>query len=218
MLLPKNAHQFFINGPVGQLDCLELSSSSTNIIIGVAIVFHPDPKGGGTYTNKIVQTIAKVLNSKGCICYCPNLRGVGLSDGNHDFGNAEVDDGLAIYDYIVTKYPNLPITLAGFSFGTRIASAVAKLISYEKLILVGPAVTRYDVTIENPEKTLVIHGDEDEVIPFEDVLKWSKVQNQPVISFPNTGHFFHGKLIPLQNLLTNLISISSQRKISKIEI
>lgn len=205
MLLPKNARQFFIQGPVGQLDCLELLPATDNIL-GVALVFHPDPKGGGTYTNKIVQTIAKVLNSKGYICYCPNLRGVGLSDGVHDFGNAEVEDGLAIYEYAIKHYSNMPITLAGFSFGTRIASALANdNILYDCLLLIGPAVTRYEVIIENPEKTLVIHGNEDEVIPLEDVLQWSKIQNQPVISFPNTGHFFHGKIVQLNELLCRLI-------------
>lgn len=204
MLLPKNARQFFIHGPVGQLDCLELSPSTDNIL-GVALVFHPDPKGGGTYTNKIVQTIAKALNSKGYLCYCPNLRGVGLSDGAHDFGNAEIEDGLAVYEYAIKHSSNMPITLAGFSFGTRIASALANKILYDSLVLIGPAVTRYDVIVDNPGKTIVVHGDEDEVIPLVDVLQWSKIQNQPVISFPNSGHFFHGKLLQLNELLRRLI-------------
>ena len=216
--IPKNAKQLFINGPKGQLDCLELlptnkneldSNSQKNDIYvtnefgasGVAIIFHPNPVEGGTNTNKIVQTIAKVLTQKGYICYCPNLRGVGLSAGEHDFGNGEVADGMAVHKYVREHYPNLPLVLAGFSFGTKIASNLAHQVDYTKLILVGPAVTRHDITIENSNKTIVIHGDEDEVIPFLDVLKWSKTQNQAIISFPNTGHFFHGKLVQLQNLL-----------------
>lgn len=205
MLLPKNAKQLFIPGPAGQLDCLELIPNNTIYIIGVAIIFHPDPKGGGSYTNKIVQTMAKVLNSKGYICYCPNLRGVGLSDGIHDFGNKEVDDGMAVYQYLYESKRELPIILGGFSFGTKIASSLASKIDYEKLILVGPAVTRYCVIVENPDKTIVIHGDDDEVIEFDAVLKWGREQNQPIIVFPNTGHFFHGKLIQLQNLLSTIL-------------
>lgn len=204
MLLSKNASQFFIMGPVGQLDCLELKPNHQEVN-GFAIIFHPDPKGGGTYTNKIVQTLAKVLNNKGYICYCPNLRGVGLSDGEHDFGNGEVEDGIAVYNYVKNKFPDLSAILGGFSFGTKIASSLAQRLDYNKLILVGPAVTRYEVKINNPEKSVVIHGDEDEVISLDAVLKWSREENQPVLVVPNSGHFFHGKLIILQNLLTQLI-------------
>ncbi|MDD3267449.1 MAG: alpha/beta hydrolase, partial [Burkholderiales bacterium] len=164
VLLPKNARQIIISGPEGALDTLELSPKET-VVKGVAIVFHPDPKGGGTYTNKIVQTIAKVLNKKDYICYCPNLRGVGMSAGEHDFGNGEVEDGIAVYDYIKSLYPNLPIVFAGFSFGTAVASNVAnKVGDYEKLLLIGPAVTRYSVVVPDKDKTLVIHGEDDEVI------------------------------------------------------
>lgn len=215
---PKNAKQIFIPGPVGQLDCLELlpkklpdsstQKSDPNVtnnieLIGIAIIFHPNPIEGGTNTNKIVQTLAKVLNQKGYICYCPNLRGVGLSDGEHDFGISEVDDGMAIHKYAIEHYPNLPLILGGFSFGTKIASSLAHKVEYNKLILVGPAVTRHEIIIEASDKTIVIHGDEDKVIPFAEIMHWSKVQNQPVICFPNTGHFFHGKLVQLQNLLNS---------------
>ena len=143
MFMPKNARQLLIAGPVGSLDTMELSPKAE--IRGIAIVIHPDPKGGGTYTNKIVQTIAKILNGKGYLCYCPNLRGVGLSAGEHDFGKSEVDDALAVYNYAIVQYPNLPVVLAGFSFGTAVASNLAAQVEHQKLILIGPAVTRYSV-------------------------------------------------------------------------
>lgn len=199
--LPKNARQMFINGPAGQLDCLELLPKDSDDTRGIAIIFHPNPVEGGSNTNKIVQTLARVLNQKGYICYCPNLRGVGLSDGIHDFGKSEVNDAMAVYQYATACYPALPLVLGGFSFGTKIASSLAAGVEYTKLILIGPAVTRHEIVVTNPDKTIVIHGDEDEVISFNDVLKWSKIQNQAIISFPNTGHFFHGKLVQLQNLL-----------------
>lgn len=204
LLLPRNARQIFIKSPDGVLDTLELSPK-TNQIIGVAVVFHPDPKGGGTYTNKIVQTVAKVLNNKGYLCFCPNLRGVGESSGQHDFGKGEVADGLAIIDYIKQSHPNLPIFLAGFSFGTAVASNVAKLINYQQLLLIGPAVTRYNVVVPNNDKTIVIHGQDDEVIGLDDVFTWANNYNIPVTVFSKTGHFFHGKLVALQNYLEQII-------------
>ena len=203
ILIPKNARQLFIPGPVGTLDCLELVPENT--ISGIAIICHPDPTAGGTNTNKIVQTVAKVLSQKGYICYCPNLRGVGMSDGEHDFGVGEVEDAKAIYNYIRTLYPDLPLVLSGFSFGTGIASQLALQVEHQKLILIGPAVTRLNVVVPNVNKTIVIHGELDEIIALEAVFNWARGHNQPIIWFPNTGHFFHGKILALQNLLTTTV-------------
>lgn len=205
LLMPKNARQIMINGPEGLLDTLELTPKGA--IKGVAIVFHPDPKGGGTYTNKIVQTIAKVLNQKDYVCFCPNLRGVGQSDGVHDMGNGEVADGIAVYNYIRSQYPDLPLVLAGFSFGTAIASNVAAQVEHKKLVLVGPAVTRYNVVVPDKNKTLVLHGEEDEVISLLDASNWAETNDVPIAVFMKTGHFFHGKLVQLQNYLTQIVAV-----------
>jgi hypothetical protein len=188
-LLPKNAVTLFIPGPVGQLDCLRLDPSSTN--------------GGGTYTNKIVQTLARFLNSRGYICFCPNLRGVGRSEGEHDYGRGEVGDAVAIHRYVTTLYPDLLLVVAGFSFGCAIASALAKQVEHHKLILVAPAVTRYTIYVPDRTKTLVIHGEDDEIISLNDAFLWAKQHDQSIIWFPNTTHFFHGKLVNLTNVLNN---------------
>jgi alpha/beta superfamily hydrolase len=205
ILLPKNAQQVMINSQVGLLDTLILSPKDTPS--GIAIIIHPDPKGGGTYTNKIVQTIAKVLNQKGYVCFCPNLRGVGGSSGEHDMGIGEIEDCLAVYNYAITQYSNLPVVLAGFSFGTAVASNAALQIEHKKLILVGPAVTRYNVVVPDKNKTLVIHGQEDEVISYDEVAKWAEEYDIPVSVFMKTGHFFHGKLIQLQNYLNQILAV-----------
>lgn len=200
LFLPRNAVQLFIPGPVGQLDCLRLDPTVEEIK-GLAIIFHPDPKGGGTYTNKIVQTLAKALNSKGYICYCPNLRGVGLSEGIHDYGKGEIDDAVTIHQYITKLHPDLALVLAGFSFGCAIASALATKTIHQKLILVAPAVTRHTIFVPDPAKTLAIHGLDDEVIPFADAILWAQKHEQSIICLPHTTHFFHGKLTNLINSL-----------------
>lgn len=200
--IPKNARHLFIDGPVGKLDCIELSPLNGNEITGIAIVCHPDPKGGGTNTNKIVQTIAKVLNQNGYLCICPNLRGVGQSDGEHDYGRGEIEDLRAIYYHLRANYTQ-PLVLGGFSLGAAIISQFANIVEHKKLILVGPAVTRIEVMVPRSIDTIVIHGEEDEVVSMEKVQEWSRDKNQPIVWCPNTGHFFHGKLMLLQNLLSN---------------
>jgi alpha/beta superfamily hydrolase len=201
-LLPNNAQQLFINGPAGRLDTLELQPKDK--ISGIGIIIHPDPKGGGTYTNKIVQSVAKILAKKGCICFCPNLRGVGLSAGEHSYGRDEGADAYAVLSYAQLHYPGLPCIIAGFSFGSAIAAQLAQRVEHKQLILIGPAVTRYTIEVPDSAKTIVIHGQEDEIIELSDVYSWAERFNLPVAVFPKTGHFFHGKLIQLQNYL-NLV-------------
>ena len=206
-LLPKNARQFFIAGPAGKLDTLELAPRPEIALRGIAIIFHPDPKGGGSYTNKIVQSMAKVMVAKGYLVLCPNLRGVGMSEGTHDFGIAEIADGRAVYQYAQHNYPQLAVVLGGFSFGCTIAANLAAQVACHYLILIGPAVTRYAVPVTNPERMLVIHGQDDEIIPLAEVYAWAATYTLPLSIFPQTGHFFHGKLIPLQNYLAQMLNL-----------
>lgn len=203
VLLPKNAEQLFIAGPVGKLDCLLLKPAGE--VKALAVLFHPNPIGGGSYTHKVIQSMARVLNQKGYLCLCPNLRGVGMSDGEHDFGISEVQDGLAAYDYLRALYPSLPCALGGFSFGTSIASHVANQREYTQLILAGAAVSRFDVIVPHADRAIIVHGEEDELISLANVLQWAGEFGVLVTVFPKTGHFFHTKLIQLQNYLAKMI-------------
>jgi len=61
-----------INGPVGNLETLYLPAQGAER--GVAVINHPNPTQGGTFTNKVIQTAAKCLAQMGLHCYLPNLR------------------------------------------------------------------------------------------------------------------------------------------------
>jgi alpha/beta superfamily hydrolase len=49
--------------------------------------------------------------------------------------------------------------------------------------------------------TLVIHGEADEVVPLASTLDWARPQTQPVVVVPGVGHYFHGQLTVLKNLV-----------------
>ncbi|SFM97094.1 hypothetical protein SAMN05660284_00156 [Formivibrio citricus] len=192
-----------IAGPEGRLECLRLASAR-EIPCGIALVAHPNPTEGGTFTNKIVHTLAKTLSRLGYVAYCPNLRGVGNSEGCHDKGHGEVDDMAAVLAHARAENPQLQrLTLAGFSFGTYVQAQLRQRLGEheaEDMILIGPAISRYEFPTV-PAHTLVIHGEEDEVIPLGAVLDWARPQHLPVVVMPGTGHFFHGKLTFLADLV-----------------
>lgn len=192
-----------IEGPVGQLDTLFIPSQPKEIK-GVAVICHPNPLEGGNNTNKIVQTVAKTLSEQGYHCYCPNLRGVGESDGEHDYGKGEVEDVLSVIDYAKEVNNSHNVILAGFSFGAYVALFVSHHVELERLLLIGAAVGHYEVDAPNSpkaQKTFVLHGEDDDVIALQNVLDWARPQNLPVMVLPGTGHFFHGQLIKLKQIL-----------------
>jgi len=87
----------------------------------------PNPPQGGTFTNKVIQTAAKALSQLGFHCYLPNLRGVGNSEGTHDYGRGETQDCIAVIDYARAQHPEAELfALAGFSFGGYVATFAAQ--------------------------------------------------------------------------------------------
>ncbi len=192
----------FITGPVGQLETIVIPAK--NAVRGVAIICHPNPRQGGNHTNKVVQTMAKALSEQGYPSYCPNLRGVGQSGGEHDYGQGEVEDVLAVIEYAKKTEQTDSVVLAGFSFGAYVSLFVSHHTPLERLLLIGTAVGMYEriepVTFD-AEKTFVLHGEEDDVVPLQNVLNWARPQNLPVMVVPGTGHFFHGQLVGLKKIL-----------------
>ncbi|MGH8754952.1 MAG: alpha/beta hydrolase [Burkholderiales bacterium] len=167
---------------------------------GIALIAHPHPQFGGTLDNKVVHTLAKAFFELGYIALRPNLRGAGKSQGSYDEGKGETQDMLAVADYAKSRFGDLPLVLAGFSFGAFVQSRVIKQLPAEKLVLVAPAVERFDVG-GVPANTLVIHGAQDDVVPLAAVLAWAQPQELQVRVLPGAGHFFHGQLPQLKQIV-----------------
>lgn len=197
----------WIDGPVGRLQTIFMPTDLP--LRGVAVINHPNPTQGGTFTNKVIQTAAKALNTQGFHCYLPNLRGVGESDGEHDYGRGEVEDCLAVVAYAQAAHHDAKqLILSGFSFGGFVALTAANHHQPDALLLLAPAVGMYEdkgMPSPCPQQTLLIHGAEDEVVPFQNALSWASSQDIAVFAFPDTTHFFHGKLIMLRQYIEKLL-------------
>ena len=166
----------------------------------MALVAHPHPLFGGTLDNKVVQTLAKAFFASGYCALRLNFRGVGASDGVFDEGRGEIEDFLALAEHARSTYVGGELALGGFSFGGFVAASAAQQLGPKHLVLVAPAVGRFPVGTV-PAGTLVVHGEEDDVVPLKDALDWARPQQLPIVVFPGAGHFFHGNLVALQKLV-----------------
>src|SRR5512138_2277387 len=118
--MPRRIESLMIDGPAGRLEAL-LEEPEHGDPVEAALVCHPHPQHGGTMHNKVVYRIARGLRKAGCVVLRFNYRGVNLSDGAYAGGEGELDDAAAALEVLLDRYHTLPLTLAGFSFGSRIA-------------------------------------------------------------------------------------------------
>ncbi len=192
--------RFGIQGPAGNIEVHAYDPGEKRR--GIALVAHPHPLFGGTMENKVVQTLAKSFLELGYLAVRFNFRGVGKSEGIHDSGGGETSDALFLLEYLESREGPLPLVLAGFSFGGYVQAKVAAVKKPEKLVLVAPAVKKFEVP-EVAGNPLLIHGEEDEVIPLQDLFDWARPQGHVVTVLPGTGHFFHGKLTQIKQIVMN---------------
>jgi alpha/beta superfamily hydrolase len=202
--LTRGERRELIAGPAGALEvALNLPDADPR---GIALVAHPHPQHGGSLDNKVAQTLARTFAALGYAGVRFNFRGAGKSEGTFDDGVGETDDALAALAYAQREFPAIvqtPPVLAGFSFGSYVQTRVAHAVKAERLVLVGAAVKRFPIE-HVPADTIVIHGEDDDVVALSDVFAWARPQALPVIVFPGCGHFFHGRLAQLQQVIVGM--------------
>jgi alpha/beta superfamily hydrolase len=187
-------------GPAGTIDVA--IDAPADQPVGTAVICHPHPQHGGTLDNKVVITLVRAFVQLGFRAVRFNFRGVGASQGIWDEGAGEIDDALAVIGAF--REPDRPFMLAGFSFGAYVASQAAARLpddaKPQRLVLVGPS-TQKQAMAAVPADTVVVHGEIDEVVPLAATLDWARPQALPVIVLPGVGHFFHGQLTLLKNVV-----------------
>jgi len=166
----------------------------------IVVLAHPLPTMGGTMENKVVTTLAKTFVELGFVALRFNFRGVGGSEGEFDNGIGEVEDVLAVVRYARQEYGDLPLILSGFSFGGYVQACAAQQLHPFQLVLAAPAVGRFAMP-SVPHNTLLIHGEQDEVVPLADVLHWARPQQLPIVVLPGAEHFFHGRLNQIKQIV-----------------
>jgi len=200
-------HRTILQGEVGDIEAIiHLPDDyDESRVKAIAVCCHPHPLYEGAMSNKVVHTLAKAFAKMGLVSVRFNFRGVGQSEGEHDEGIGETDDLVKVCLQLSSYFEGASIWLAGFSFGSFIAANAAERINASQLISIAPPVDRYDFDglVTNNSPWLVVMGEEDEIVPPAGVFEW--IDRHPgrcqLIRFPETGHFFHGKLVKLSDQL-----------------
>jgi alpha/beta superfamily hydrolase len=200
-----------IDGPAGLIEVVIEDPATPPL--GLAVIAHPHPLMGGTMDNKVVHTLVRAFVLQGWRAVRFNFRGVGQSESAWDEGRGETADMLAVLAHHQTDpaMRGLPVALAGFSFGGYVAAqAYARLAQVAadqpavtvpaQLVLISPATSRFEVP-KVPAQTLVVEGEQDDVVPLDSVLEWARPQGLPVTVVPGTGHFYHGQLGLLRDIV-----------------
>lgn len=208
--------EHIVQGAAGDLQLQVDVPESPDTDCPVVLICHPHPLYGGSLQNKVVHMLAKSFNDNGLTTVRFNFRGVGRSQGEFDHGKGEADDVLTIAEYL--RQDVKKIWLAGFSFGAYVAARAYNNIQAERLLLVAPSVTLYDMNdIHNIRIPWgVIQGSDDEVIDPAAVNAWLAIQQQaPVLHWlEGAGHFFHGRLNDLRDIIHQDWQASQGRRCS----
>jgi alpha/beta superfamily hydrolase len=208
--MPRRIESHFIAGPAGRLESL-LEEPEHGGPTEACLVCHPHPLFGGTMHNKVVYRLARGLRRTGSVVLRFNFRGVNLSEGVHDEGTGELEDARTALTFLRERYPELPYSLAGFSFGSRIALRLGCTLAEprpRRLIAVGFATSlgNFDYLDSCGLPKYFVHSTNDIYGPREDLERaFDKFAEPKRLQFIEAAdHFFAGSLDALESAIVGL--------------
>ncbi len=206
-----DSRNFFLEGPAGRLEAILWTPSDGVRPPLAALVCHPHPLFGGTMHNKVVYNAAKSFDALGLPVLRFNFRGAGVSEGAHDRGHGEKNDVRAALDFLAAEFPNIPILLAGFSFGAWVGLRVGcEHARVSHLIGLGIPVNSADLSfLEHCAKPkLFVQGGNDQFGAIDKVkaLIGSIRGENHLVVVEGVDHFFAGKLDQLDAAITNWLT------------
>ena len=189
----------FIAGPTGRLEAI-IDRPGQGALEGCAVVCHPHPQHGGTMHNKVAHTLARAFVRSG----------FEVLRGSFDDGIGELDDALEALHWLSDRHPDLPIWLAGFSFGAAIAVKAAAAEHVDGLVSVAPAISRFAADLQTQPECpwLVVQGDEDELVDIDETVAWfdSLEPGPELLVMAGGEHFFHGRLTELREAIMEFVA------------
>jgi alpha/beta superfamily hydrolase len=205
---PRRIESYLLDGAAGKIECL-LEEPESGEPREACLVCHPHPRYGGTMHNKVVYRMARALRRSGSVVLRFNFRGVGRSQGAHDQGAGELEDARLLVEWLRSRYPELPYSVAGFSFGSRIALRLGCSVEgVRRIIAVGFPTKSANVDYLKSCLTLKIfvQSTHDEHGPRQELEAiYREVADPKQIHWvPATDHFFRDGLDTLEETILQL--------------
>lgn len=198
-----------LTGPAGAIEAATAVPAPGDERLGTAIVCHPHPLHGGTMDNKVVTMTERALRESGLRTVRFNFRGVGASAGTYDDGRGEMEDLIAVAEWVRRVRPVDALWLAGFSFGSFVAWRAARHLHPAHVTLIAPPVEKWPfAAIVAPAcPVLVIQGEADDVAPPQPVVDWVMSMADPptLVRLPEADHFFHRRLMDLRGAIRHQV-------------
>jgi len=206
-----DSQSLFLEGPAGRLEAILWTPVRSQSPLLAAVVCHPHPLFGGTMHNKVVYNAAKTMDALGIPVLRFNFRGAGLSAGEHDNGRGEQGDVQAALDFLAAQFPDIPLLLAGFSFGSVVGLRVGcRDARVSELIGIGIPVNGSDFSFlrDCPKPKLFVHGSNDKFgarKKVEEVVAPLPGENRLVV-VEDADHFFAGHLDEFNAAIANWLT------------
>jgi alpha/beta superfamily hydrolase len=186
-------HGLFVPGPAGRIEAHLAEGDAGRASI---VLCHPHPQYGGSMHDAVLATIAQIAEQRSIVPLRFNFRGVGDSAGSYDRGVGEVDDLLAVLDWLHREHHPDTLLLGGYSFGSHVVwQALDRAGELARVLLVAPPVGAMSYPVRNGLNTPVdvIYGDADDFVVAADLERWAAAM--PAIrltAIAGADHFFGG--------------------------
>ena len=204
---PEASTELLLPGPAGDIEIAVDVPAPEHERLGTAVICHPLPVQGGSMHNKVVVMLERSLRELGLRTVRFNFRGVGKSAGEFDEGRGETLDLLAVAEWVRKVRPQDALWLGGFSFGSYVALLAARHLPVKQMISIAPPVGRWDFSaaIAPPCPWLIVQGEDDDIVEPQKVYEWvdSMPDKPTLVRMPETGHFFHRRLMDLRGAVKN---------------
>jgi alpha/beta superfamily hydrolase len=164
---------------------------------------HPHPQMGGTMNAPLLIAVTEALVGKGWAVLRFNFRGIGDSQGEPTTGPAEIADAEGAVELMRARFRDLPVAIAGWSFGavvaTRVAAAdpgIAALVAIAPAVKEKPGITdglppADEIGLEIP--ALVLCAANDDLVDIEDCRSWAETAKTELHVIVGANHFFWAK-------------------------
>jgi uncharacterized protein len=200
-----------IPGPAGALQAqLTISTRTASAPAAPwAILCHPHPQYGGNMHDMVLASLEAALLAAGVSCLRFNFRGVGGSEGAYGGGAGEVEDLVAVVNWLQREHSPTQLWLGGYSFGAFVVWQAISRLDPARVLLVAPPVGM--MSFEPLAATAAVDifaGDQDD---FVDLQQLASLRGTRQHLLPGADHFFQGQLDELQQRISSVLTATGSQ-------